>query len=448
MRLLLGTTDESLAALVADSLRRFHHGIHRVRDGLSALEALVREPFDLALLDHDLSPTTAPDLIRRMRKIASVVIPPCIVFVRTEGQRLELESAALTRVETVAVPVPPRVLVDRVIRILGDHVNVACLGGGTGLFTLLRGLKTVPGLGLTAIVSMSDDGGSTGRLRDEFGVLPPGDVRRSLVALSSAPDLLNELMGYRFERGGELAGHNLGNLILTALSEMRGSMTGAVQALGEILGIHGEVVPVTEAPTTLKAELDDGEVIEGENRIDRFDAQGGRRRIRRLWCDPPVAASADALRAIEQADVIVLGPGDLFTSVIANLVVDGVAPAVATSGAERVYVTTVITEGFSVADHVREIVRYLRGDCLDHVLASTTAFSEECLARYREQGQRPVAEREDEPLDTVTQARIHRADVASDTVLVRHDSMKLARAFQPILETIAAPRRLSTNPDA
>src|SRR3989338_5672050 len=130
---------------------------------------------------------------------------------------------------------------------------------------------------------MSDDGGSTGRLRDMFGILPPGDVRRSLVALSTAPDLLNELIQYRFNRGGELNGHNLGNLLLTALSEMRGSMSQAVKSIGEILNIQGQVTPVTETMNILKAELEDGTIIEGEHRIDLFEGFDPNIRIKRLW---------------------------------------------------------------------------------------------------------------------------------------------------------------------
>jgi uncharacterized cofD-like protein len=328
---------------------------------------------------------------------------------------------------------------------------VACVGGGTGLFTLLTGLKTIPGLSLSSIVSMSDDGGSTGLLRDRFGVLPPGDVRRSLVALSSAPDLLNRLMEYRFIRGEELTGHNLGNLILTALAEMRGSMGSAVAALSEILSIRGEVIPVTSQSSRLMARLRNGRIIEGERRIDGYEAPNADARIEKLWCEPPIAADEAALHALDEADYIVLGPGDLFTSVAANLVVGGVARAIRESRAARVYVCNVMTEpgetfGFSVGDHVREVLRYLGEDCLDTVLCSTTSLTGPVLEAYARKGQVPVTEREGERLSDLTRARIVRADVASESRLVRHESLKLAAAMREILDAPAAPARAVSMP--
>jgi uncharacterized cofD-like protein len=443
MKILLATADDALARFVTESLARFRYEIVRAGEGLSAFQCVLRESFDLALVDQALPPSSGMDLLDRVRTISAAELPATVVFVRSEHQREQVEARGLPRVEVLAMPAPPRILVDRIVRLLRERPRVVCMGGGTGLFTLLSGLKTLPGVSLTAVVSMSDDGGSTGRLRDGFGVLPPGDVRRSLIALSSAPDLLNELMGFRFSRGGELSGHSLGNLILTALSEMRGSMGAAVRALGEILQIHGRVIPVTEGRTTLKARLATGEVIVGERRIDHREEAGDRARIERLWCDPAVPASREALAAIAEADLVVLGPGDLFTSVIANLVVDGVSDALRASRARRLYVLNVMTEpeetpGFSVVDHVREVVRYLGGDRLDHVLCSTTRFSPSCVARYSARGQRPVKERPGESLASVTAARVHRADVASDTVLVRHDSLKLARALRPLIESVPA----------
>lgn len=438
MKILVGTADRALREQIVRGLARFAFDVQAVDDGLSTFQWILREEFDLALLDHELPPSTAPDLLRRAGSLDRRALPPTIVFTRTAAQQEEIRASDLPRTDAVPIPTPTRNLVDRVLRLLRGRTRVVCVGGGTGLFTLLRGLRTLPDLSLTSVVSMSDDGGSTGRLRDGFGILPPGDVRRSLIALSSAPELLNEMMGYRFVRGGELSGHNLGNLMLTALSEMRGGMSAAVRALGSILGIQGRVVPVTEENVSLVAELEDGTEIRGETRIDLLPPAGPGRRIRRLRCDPEGGISAAAGRAFAEADVLLLGPGDLYTSIVANLVVGGVAEAVAKSPARRIHLLNVMTKpgetaGFSARDHVRELLRYLPGDCLDDVVVSTTAFSPEALGQYAKEGQEPVVERAGETLEDVTRARVFRADVASDSVLVRHDSLKLATAIRDLL---------------
>ena len=247
MRILLASTDEAHASLVRAVLRRFQHEWTTVDNGLDAFQAMIRVRFDLVLLEFDLPRMTAPEVLRRFHTVKPTEMPPAIVLTASEQEREQVEAANLPRIEVVPRPISTRAFVDRVERVLDQRIRVTCVGGGTGLFTLLSGLKTIPGLSLTSIVSMSDDGGSTGRLRDRFGILPPGDVRRSLVALSTAPDLLNELMEYRFRGGDEFEGHSLGNLILTALAEKRGSMSSAVKAVGEILNLHGEVIPVTES---------------------------------------------------------------------------------------------------------------------------------------------------------------------------------------------------------
>jgi len=255
-----------------------------------------------------------------------------------------VENSHFSRTEIIARPLALREFVSKVQKILNQSIRIACLGGGTGLYTLLSGLKTLPGLHLTSIVSMSDDGGSTGVLRDRFGILPPGDIRRSLVALSTAPDLLNELMQYRFRQGGELKGHNIGNLLITALSEMHGSMNQAVRLLSEILNIQGSVIPVTETPNTLKAELENGAVIEGEHRIDLFHGHDPNLRIVRLWQEPAAQGNPDAIEALYNASFILLGPGDLFTSVISNIIVEGVGEAITLSRAKKIYICNVMTE--------------------------------------------------------------------------------------------------------
>ena len=439
MRILLATSNHPLAELIKCALSRFHYEWVEVDNGFDAFEKILSLKFDLFLLDFDLPRMMALELLRRLRALEGFKQPPAIVLTISEEERDQIEAEHFPQTEVIARPIAMREFVNKVQQILHQGIRIACLGGGTGLFTLLSGLKGLSGVTLASIVSMSDDGGSTGKLRDMFGILPPGDIRRSLVALSTAPDLLNELIQYRFSRGGELNGHNLGNLLLTALAEMRGSMSHAVRAIGEILNIQGQVIPVTDTINTLKAELENGSVIEGEHRIDLFEGNDPRLRIKRLWQEPPAMANPDALEALYNAHFIILGPGDLFTSVISNLIVEGIRDAIASNHAKKIYVCNVMTKpgettDFQVSDHVREIVRYLKKDLLDYVVCSSTKFSEASLSLYARQKQIPVIESNLENLKNLTKAQIIWADVASESELVRHDSLKLTAELKKVVE--------------
>ncbi len=439
MRILLATSNPPLSDLIKSALSRFHYEWVEVDNGFDAFEKILSHKFDLLLLQYDLPRMMTTEILRRLGALANFKHPPAIVLTMTEEERHQIEMEHFPQTEVVVSPVAIREFVSKVQRILHQGIRIVCLGGGTGLFTLLSGLKTLSGVTLTSIVSMSDDGGSTGRLRDMFGILPPGDIRRSLIALSTAPDLLNELMQFRFNRGGELSGHNLGNLLLTALSEMRGSMTSAVKAAGEILNIQGQVIPVTETVNTLKAELEDGTVIEGERGIDLFEGRDPNLRIKRLWQDPPATANPDALEALYNAHVILMGPGDLFTSLASNLIVEGITDAIASSSAKKIYICNVMTKpgettNFQASDHVREIVKYLKKDLLDYVLCSSTAITSDSLVHYADQKQIPVTEKSPESLSLITHARIVWADVAHETQLVRHDSLKLTVELKKILD--------------
>ncbi len=440
MRILLATSNPPLSEMIKRALSRFHYEWVEVDNGFDAFEKVLSHKFDLLLLQYDLPRMMTIEILRRLGGLAKFKHPPVIVFTMTEEERHQIEVEHFRQTEVVVSPVAIREFVSKVQRILHQGIRIACIGGGTGLFTLLSGLKTLSGVTLSSVVSMSDDGGSTGRLRDMFGILPPGDVRRSLIALSTAPDLLNELIQYRFNRGGELSGHNLGNLLLTALSEMRGSMTSAVKAAGEILNIQGQVIPVTETINTLKAELEDGTVIEGEHGIDLIEGRDLNLRIKRLWQDPLARANPDALEALFSAHVILIGPGDLFTSLVSNLIVEGISEAILASSAKKIYICNVMTKpgettNFQVSDHVREIVRYLKKDVLDYVLCSSTHITSDALIHYATQHQIPVTEKSSEVLRQVTRAHAVWADVASETELVRHDSLKLTSEIKKILES-------------
>jgi uncharacterized cofD-like protein len=334
-------------------------------------------------------------------------------------------------VDVAATPLHKRELVLRLSAVVHRKLRVACLGGGTGLFTVLMALKELPRALLSAIVTMSDDGGSSGRLRAHFGVLPPGDVRRSLVALANAPEVMSFVMQYRFTGGEGLDGHSLGNLLLLALAELAsGSMQGAVRSLGDVLNVQGLVRCVTDRPTTLCAEFEDARVVRGESAIDRCLERPSHLRVRRVWHEPAVHTHADVVAAILGADVIVMGPGDLYTSVLAGLLVEGVPEAVRASRAARIYVCNLMTKpgetaGYDVADHVRAVVQALGDDVLDHVIVSGTDLDPAAVASYAEKGQRPVAASTPAQLRAVTRASIVPCDVGHHEELVRHDPAKL-----------------------
>jgi len=439
MQILLGAASPELSQLVHSSLQRFAYAIEDVDNGVDVFQHVLTKKYGLLILDYHMARMNTVEILQRFMALKNFQMPPVICLASNEYQRHEIENLKCPRAEVLSKPIVAREFVGKLRQILHQENRAVCLGGGTGLFTLLSGLKTLSNIRLTSIVSMSDDGGSTGRLKHMFGILPPGDVRRSLVALSTAPDLVNEMMQYRFSGSGDLAGHNLGNLMLTALTEMRGSMARAVRSLSEILSIQGEVIPVTEHVHTLYAELENGEVLHGETAIDVFESGDPSMRIKRLWQEPEVSAHPDTLETLRGASVIILGPGDLFTSIISNLIVRGIAEAIRTSKARKIYICNIMTEPgetnhFQVSDHVREVNKYLGADCLDDVICSSTEFSEAALKNYSLKKQQPVAEKDKSLLSAVTRAAIHWKDVASEDELVRHDALKLAGAIREILD--------------
>ncbi|MHB0979323.1 MAG: gluconeogenesis factor YvcK family protein [Thermoleophilia bacterium] len=272
----------------------------------------------------------------------------------------------------------------------GGPPRVVAIGGGTGLSTLLRGLKHLTPW-ITAVVTVSDDGGSSGRLRDELGVLPPGDIRGCLVALADDESLLGALFSHRFANGA-LAGHSFGNLFLAALAEVTGDFDRAVKESSKVLAITGTVLPSTTADVRLHAELSDGRLLVGESSIGRAPVS-----VRRVWLEPEGASALPlALERIADADLVVLGPGSLFTSVVPNLLVGGVREALAATSATVVYVANVMTQpgetaAFSGLDHVRALVDHLGLGVLDVVLANVMPVPADLLRRYRSQGAEPVS---------------------------------------------------------
>ncbi|HVH31720.1 MAG TPA: gluconeogenesis factor YvcK family protein [bacterium] len=312
----------------------------------------------------------------------------------------------------------------------GPHVVV--IGGGTGLSTLLRGLKSRT-TNLAAVVTVFDDGGSSGRLRRELGILPPGDIRDCLVALAESEPLMTRLFEYRFH-GGALDGHAFGNLFIASLTGVTGDLESAIKETSKVLNIRGRVLPSAVEDVTLWAEFTDGSIVEGESKITHTH-----KRIRRVGLKPTdVGAVPEVLQALADAELIVLGPGSLYTSVIPNLLVRGVSDAIRASRALRVYVCNVMTQpgetdGFSASDHVRVLQELIAPDIVTHVLVNVQPPRNRALvARYMAEGAEPV--RPD--LDAVADLGVVPVGEAliSEEHLVRHDPRRLALALLRVVE--------------
>lgn len=308
---------------------------------------------------------------------------------------------------------------------------VVALGGGTGLSTLLRGLKHYT-KNLTAVVTVADDGGSSGRIRREMGIPPPGDIRNCLVALAEEELLLGRLFQYRFE-DGPLSGHSFGNLFLAALAKTTGDFEEAIRQSGKILAVRGKVIPASPDLVSLRAELADGSEVEGQSSIASSSGS-----CRQIWLEPTTARSTAAvLEALESADIIVIGPGSLFTSIIPNLLIGEIADAVKAATCPRVFVCNVMTQpgetlGFSAADHLAALNRHAGVDIIDTVVVNRTPPPEKIVKHYIASGAEPV------PVDS---GRLHdmgvemvSADIASAGDYFRHDSDRLASTIMSLVD--------------
>lgn len=312
-------------------------------------------------------------------------------------------------------------------------MKIVTIGGGTGQFTLLHALRGIPDQNITAIVSMADSGGSSGRLRDELGALPPGDILKALLALSDLPGGgAREMLLHRFSQGS-LANHNAGNMLLTILAQYSGNFLDAVKALGEILKIKGTVLPVTIGQITLRARLEDGTEIVGEKNID-VPEEFNRPRIKEVWLEPNAFALGETLRAIREADTIIISPGDIFTSVVPVFLVRGVKEALQESRAKTIYVCNTMTkpgetDGFKVSDFIKTIEKY-SGKKINTVLCNNSRPSESVLARYALENSRPVTVDTEESWDG---RNIISADILADGELARHNPGKIQKFLLPLL---------------
>jgi uncharacterized cofD-like protein len=339
------------------------------------------------------------------------------------------QSRTVGSITEVLHPESDRELIDILLnyRRLNRGAKIVALGGGTGLSTLLRGLKNYSS-NITAIVTVADDGGSSGRLRREIGVLPPGDIRNCLAALADEEKLLTELFQYRFQAGDGLNGHSFGNLFLTAMSEITGNLERAALASSHVLAIRGKVLPATLSDVSLWAQMDTGEIVRGESNIPK--AKG---KIVKFGCHPPNPPALPAvIRAINQAEYIILGPGSLYTSVIPNLLVPEIREAIAKSVAPKIYVCNVMTQkgetdGYTVADHIRAIDQICGEKLFDAVLVQGRSPSPQSLQKYAEEYSHPVF------LDREEVKKLGRRIVLANIMdenpqlgYIRHNSQRLA----------------------
>lgn len=326
-----------------------------------------------------------------------------------------------------------------------EGINLVTIGGGTGSFTLLSALKKYVN-NITAIVNMADDGGSTGKLRDELGVLPPGDVRQCLVALSDDASVVRELFNYRFGEGN-LSGHSFGNLFLTALEKTTGDFGKAVETASHVLNVQGRVVPITLDEINLVYTEPNGSIIRGEFRVAEADLSASKGKPD-LSLSPQGAINPKAAHAIKQADMVVICPGNLYGSIAPALLVEGVSAALQETNATVVYVCNLVskpgqTTGMTVSDYASEIERFSGGPVLDFVLYNTEKPTQELLNKYAKQNELPVDFDENE-LDTkhyvakggdFVSSSIHSQDPndkAIQRTLIRHDADKIARQLMKI----------------
>jgi len=321
-------------------------------------------------------------------------------------------------------------------RILDKGSKIVVVGGGTGLSTLLTGLKQKTS-NITAIVTVADDGGSSGRLREEFDVLPPGDIRNCLVALSDSEDLLGALFQFRFEKGTGLHGHNFGNLFITALSRVTGDFAKAIKESSKVLAIRGNVFPATLQKVKLVARRENGKETVGECRIrEEKDSPIDRLRIVPDDCE----ATQESVEAIRQADAIILGPGSLYTSVMPNLLIEGIQKEIINSKAVKIYVCNIMTEpgetdDFSVSEHARAVISHTHPELINYCIANVSRIPKLLYEKYKLENKFPVRlDEEDEKWFKRERIKLVKASISGAEEFVRHDTLKLCDEIADIID--------------
>lgn len=311
--------------------------------------------------------------------------------------------------------------------------KVVVLGGGTGASTLIRGLKQFP-IDLSAIISVCDDGKSTGILREEFNIPAVGDIRRVLVALSETEPLVMELFNYRFSTTSDLDGHTVGNLLLTAMAEITGNLSDGIEALSKVLNLKGKVIPLTEDNVVLMGEMTDGSIIEGEHNITM-----AKKKISKVYYKEEATPTKEAINAIKEADLIILSMGSLFTSIIPNLICDDIIKALDESDAKIMYACNMMTQpgetdNFTVSDHVKLLNEYLGKHKVDVVIANSGEIEEELAKKYETLEQKDPVIFDKEELDKLNCDIINDNFFTVTNNLIRHDVIKLSlRIFSYLL---------------
>ncbi len=310
--------------------------------------------------------------------------------------------------------------------------KVAVIGGGTGLSVLLRGLKTLP-VDLAAIVTVADDGGSSGRIRDELNIPPPGDIRNVLLALSETEPLFNALMQHRFKNGDGLSGHSLGNLIIAAMTDITGDFFKAVTEFGRVLNVKGKVLPASNQSIVLNAVMTDGTIVTGESQIPL-----SKKKIKQVFITPKdVKPLPETLKAIDEADLIVLGPGSLYTSILPNLLVPGIADAIKQLKAKKVYICNVMTQrgetdDYRASDHVQALIEHVGSSLVDTIIVNDAKIPDEIAELYALEGAKPV-ECDAERLQSLGFDVIKGTFVQYENKLIRHDTKKVSRVLLSLL---------------
>ena len=317
-------------------------------------------------------------------------------------------------------------------------MKVVLIGGGTGLSVLARGLREFP-IDITAIVTVADDGGSTGKIRNEMDIPAPGDIRNVIAALSDSESVLTQLFQYRFEEN-QISGHSLGNLLIAGMTNITNDFGHAIKELSKVLNIKGKVIPSTNSSVQLNAIMEDGDIVYGESKIPKMQ-----KKIDKVFLEPDdVEPMEEAVEALEEADLIVLGPGSLYTSVISNLCVKGISEALLNSSAPKLYVSNVMTQpgetdGYDVKEHINALHRQAGKSFVDYVICCTDQFNDNVLQKYREKHSEPVAVNVDElKQDGIKVITASNLVEISDEHLVRHNTKVLSTLiYEVALELIS-----------
>ena len=308
--------------------------------------------------------------------------------------------------------------------------KVVIIGGGTGLSVMLRGMKHIDDIQLSAIVTVADDGGSTGRIPDSYQIPAMGDIRHVMCAMAEEESIFTDLMNYRFGGEGDIAGHNLGNLLLLALSQTTGSFMEAIRTFSRVLKARGKIIPSTLEIVTLFAIMEDGTIVRGEDNIPKF-----RNHIDRVFYQRDIKATKESLEAIREADLIIYGIGSLYTSIMPNLIIDEIRNELIANPCRKVYFCNAMsqpgeTDHYSLEDHVNAILHHAYADAVDIVVTNNNTFSKEMLDKYSAMGSAPIPIREQRHPYLVLQRDLMNMDDA----LIRHDSQKVKAVVEEILQ--------------